>query len=369
MTTPFDIHATARWARVYGSTHVYGEERTDPIGKPLVAPDFPAAGDQGLVWLGAVPSWLPEARWRREAIRPARLRTAFGFADGKSMNELIQEQLDTLQRPSFEDRAWYVTVAVEREVGLRQPQSGGPEQHEWLEIEDADKLADEFRAEFAAPLNVLAATVESRLGIPGLFEQVVLEDELYFFAPDRPPLSIPQLNFQARPISIKMSGTAATLADLEQRVAELGAEWPNAMQLSRPLHWYLAAMRSRDPWNRFLWAFLALEILTNKLAPRYRTRVLETFSFESGDDAEGVAGTALGSLVPQQERLSLAGKFAILALGLSPSTAKSDMTVFASVTKARHELAHGQITDPAELPDSGALDLARRYLNHALQAR
>ena len=94
----------------------------------------------------------------------------------------------------------------------------------------------------------------------------------------------------------------------------------------------------------------------------------ENFSFDAGD-GERIAGQSLGPLVPPLQRLTIAPRFAIVALGLSPSTAEADIAAFASVKKARDDLAHGQITDAAELPDSSALDLVRRYLHLALESR
>lgn len=366
IATPSKTPVTARLVRVYGSSHVYGEERTDPLGEALVAPDFPTAGDRGVAWLGAVPEWLPEIRWKRAAIGHALRRAMFGATEGKSVSELIEERLASDPLPTFQEQGWYVTVAVEREVEIGVAQPGGPELI-WVEVEDVEPLLEALRDEFAGPINLLAATIEDTLGIPGLFEQVILEDHLCFFHEDRPPLSIPQLEFHAGALSVKKSGTEAALADLRQRVTALGSTWPEARALERAVHWYLAALQSRNRWNRFQWAFLALEILTHKLASRHYSRVVKRVSFDAGDGG-GTVRQSLGSLVPPLERLTLAPRFAIVALGLSPSTAEEDLATFASAKKARDDLAHGQITDPAELPDTGALSLVRRYLHLGLRS-
>ena len=68
-------------------------------------------------------------------------------------------------------------------------------------------------------------------------------------------LSIPQVNFHAGSVSVKRSGTETTLAELRERVAALGAGWPEARRIERAVHWYLAALHSRDPWNRFPMGF------------------------------------------------------------------------------------------------------------------
>jgi hypothetical protein len=363
MVTGTNIRPKARLVRVYGGSDVYGEERTDPVGEPLIAPDFPTAGDRGLVWLGAVPDWLPTARWHRRAIGSALLRTRFGFAEGQSMAELIQERLDSESRPTF-DGPWYVTVAIEREVEIRAAQPGLPDLI-WVESEDVEPLLETFKDEFAAPLNVLAAAVEDGLGLPGLFERVVLEDHLDFFEHDRPPLSMPMLEGQAGSINIKKGAGEAVLSHLTQRVATLGPKWPALKGLERAIHWYLAALNTSDTWNRFQWAFLALEILTHKLAPTHYSDVCERLAFEPGD-GERIVAASFGGLVPPIQRLPLDPRFTIVALALSPSTAERDIAVFAQVKQARDDLAHGQITDPGYLPDSAALDLIRRYLHLAL---
>lgn len=147
----------------------------------------------------------------------------------------------------------------------------------------------------------------------------------------------------------------------------LGEKWPGARGVERAAHWYLAALHSQNPWNRFQWAFFALEVLIHKLAPRLYSQVRESFRFDRCD-GEPIPGPSLGPMLPPLEALTIAPRFTVVALGLSPSTAERDISAFVQIKKARDDLAHGQITDAAELPEATALDLVRRYLHLALES-
>jgi hypothetical protein len=362
VATPGKVRTNAGLVRVYGSNNRYGDEpRSDPLGEPLVAEDFPTKGDRAMAWLGSVPDWLPPAYQRRRAIGSALLMRQFTLTEGETLDDLIRDRLEREAGNAFDQRAWYVALAVEREVeiGVAEPAES---ELLWLDADEVPGLLKRLRAEFTPALNVLALAVENTIGA-GFFEDRVVDEQLYFFAEGKEPLSIAEVTGTAGSITWRTQLQESTWKTLKERVADLGASRAASAEIVRPIHWYLAALQTLDPWNRFERAYFALEVLTHKLADKYRSK-LKSLRFEA-DEVKREDGS-LGNLLWPDRGLPIAIEFAIVALALSPDSAEEDVTCFRKVTKARHQLVHGQITNGASLPVSAVTDLVRRYLHLAL---
>src|SRR3712207_261112 len=62
--------------------------------------------------------------------------------------------------------------------------------------------------------------------------------------------------------SLKKNSANFPAENLRRRAAAMTATKPNERQwLTAWGYWYLQAQRVDDPWKKFLWAFLALEVL------------------------------------------------------------------------------------------------------------
>lgn len=118
-------------------------------------------------------------------------------------------------------------------------------------------------------------------------------------------------------------------------------------------------------WQRFQAAFLALELLVGKMAPRYRNEVLDRLEFGE----LGKLGASLSELVISEDvkQMPLAGRFAVVALALDPDNASQDLAEFKTAKKARDGLAHGAIPSADDLPVGQIGSLVRKYLDLGLR--
>jgi hypothetical protein len=155
---------------------------------------------------------------------------------------------------------------------------------------------------------------------------------------------------------------------LKDRITELGLHG-QAWQpwLRRVAHWYLAMLDTEDRWKRFQWGFLALEVLTHKLADRVRPAALQALQLTGADDCQAPY-QVLEPIIWEQKRMPLGSQFALVAAYLSPTTAEDDVGAFRTVRKARDAISHGEPIDPGDLPIQHVEELLPRYFELALKA-
>ena len=193
-------------------------------------------------------------------------------------------------------------------------------------------------------------------------------DGVVFHLADGSWFGFPKFEFNAGGVRVSVQRDVAQL-DLTA-LTQLRPPIPSrAAGLARAHHWYLQAFGEVDPWKRFLWGFLALEILVGKLCNSLRPSVISSLAIEdSTGQPIAEARPILPELVSETNRLPLQTQFLIVCLALSPRTAQADREVFARCKKARNDLAHGSTTDETSLPTNEAVELAGRYIRLALSA-
>jgi len=117
--------------------------------------------------------------------------------------------------------------------------------------------------------------------------------------------------------------------------------------------------------KRFLWTFLALEIMVRKLSKHLLPRVVGRFRLEG--EAQ-IPPELLATLISEHGRQSLAAQFVLMSLGLSPATAEEDLVAFRLIKKARDRLSHGDVRSEEELPLAEADSLLQRYFSLAMSS-
>lgn len=367
----------ARLVRVYGTEDRFGEEpRMDPIGGPIAVGDFPKAGDQSSVWLGAVPSQIAEVERMRVAIGTALLRRMVNAGEGRPLTERsVDERMEDVlrHRPelAFEDHSWYLTLVVERGIDLPRGALREDEEIMWLDHGLGVDVAGHMRRELGDAVEILAGVLAVRLG-RGVLQDRIVDDHIHFAPVGDGPgstLSLPEFSGTAR-VSVQKPVASLHVEDLRDQLVRLGSSRGSGLGwLRRAAFWYASSLETADPWQRFEWAFFSLEMLTNKLQPQLQKGVVESLVFRSvSQSAVEVAGEPIKRMLWDPDRSPpLVAKFTTVALALSPDTAEQDVGDFVVAAKSRGRLAHGQITDAAELPESQTFGLADRYLKLALE--
>jgi hypothetical protein len=352
--------------RAYGSNSQYGTEPSqNPLGEPVVVKDFPAQGEATQVLLGESPRNIFEGHRRKMAVANIVLNMNFGrsitISEEHTFDNAIDDQLkNEVAVPQPQAYSWYVTILVEREIEIDNElvlQAKFP----LANIPDTTKFR-EFQ-EYAEPyINHLAAII-STVTTPKYFEHVVL-DEVLFTGPSGIVTRLPQLS------DFTMSGRMSVASpleslDLTRLRALLSPERLRKYARNRWLesaeHWYVAMLNEPDHWKAFQYAFLSLEILTHKVSKKLLESVTDSFAFKKAD-GELVHEIPTAELLGDKNRLSLVAKFCIMALGLSPSNAATDVQTFKDAKQARDKFSHGEIRNERELPLNSTKELCSRYL-------
>jgi hypothetical protein len=320
--------------------------------------EFPELGYEAEVFLGAPVEWLFRADRLSRAIGAAALEGVVAPGDARGSGEdRVPELEQQLTLAGTEDaHEWYVTLAISHQVAVT-PELLNDRNYLWLDPGEAIRIERVERPVAAAALDAIAASLAAVLR-EACFESIVLPDQTYFTLLGRETFRLPQISVGTPTISIQ-GGTI----DTEAVAGALEASRVLARGLASVASWRMAAMGERDPWKRFDWTFLALEILVHKIASRFYETVVASLRSQVNERVLVVPGQ---SLLQPLERLSLSARFAVVALALRPEFAGADVERFRAVKKARDEMSHGAIHDPADLPIQPAAELLAQYLLAAL---
>jgi hypothetical protein len=130
-----------------------------------------------------------------------------------------------------------------------------------------------------------------------------------------------------------------------------------------PHRWLIAAMSQKDDALRsFLFAFVGLEALTNRLGRRIEKEVVASLGDELGFSMDALTWPTPAD--GDQPWRNLVYRFALLAVRLDRPSADHDIAEFKALAAERNGMAHGTIV-PAqvdELPGDRAIALLRKYL-------
>ena len=361
---------TLQAVRMYGSKDQYGQTPLScPSNGPIILDNFPGKRERSLIFLGAPPESVLIANKVRKAIGIVALGGIFGKAPNPEVERdiLIKRKLGELtDSPKVSDYNWYITIIVEREVDVTNADIANSE-FLWLNLEKSLEKDKEFESYASQHIDLLA-TYASTIIEPTFFEKVVIDDHVFFSAAGRESFGLPCFSSSGNFSTTRSmeSLNSEKLKQLLQNVAVLPQnrhQWLNTIK-----HWRLTAIREKDPWKRFLWNFLALEVLTHELADMLYAEVISNLCLRVRGQSDIESGPIpISELVRDKKRLPLRAKFAIVALGLFPDSATADVEDFIKAKDARDKLSHGALKEAAELPISTVSALLEKYLAGAVK--
>lgn len=354
-------NATLRAIRIYASDSQWGKDsRWTPDDQPFEVRDFPAPGCLASVSLGEVPTVVREQLHQRKALANAMAARFIG--EGDTLDQIVEAELKTVPVPAYDEHDWYVTLMFDCPSHIPEGPTTNPERA-WWDYKSAEPVYAAFRKEAGQVLDVLAAHASGVIG-QEFFENLVTDPDLLLILADARPLTfIPKVTGKATATVIKGIENFPAY-DLDLRIRSLTAEsWDEHAWLRRAVEWYVTSLSTTDRWRLFQASWLALEVLTHKLAARYRDGVLNQLTFP----LHSSPSDALRELAWSKERAPLTAKFVVVALTLVPEDAVKDLQEFKVVKDARDALSHGSIADPDELPIAQLQQLVRKYIDVALQ--
>ncbi|HET8814519.1 MAG TPA: hypothetical protein VFM51_06150 [Solirubrobacterales bacterium] len=356
-------NAMMRAIRIYGSESRWGDDlRWSPPEQPFKSHNFPRDGWVGRVFVGAVPAEICGQIQARQAFANAFLQRQFGGAS--SLDAAAEEALKSEPMPVYDDHAWYVTLVIDSPCHLPENPESDSAYLSW-DGASAAKVDEDFRSTSDHALNALAAQVGMAIE-PMFFETRVSERDFFLILAENRPVSVfPRLSGSAK-ASIGKSADNFPATELQDRLEGLGGPSRQIHHtLRQAVGWWTASLSMDNNWQRFQAAFLALELFVGKMAPRYRSEVLDRLEF----GGLGNLGASLSELVISEDvkPMPLAARFAVVALALDPENASRDLAEFKAAKKARDGLAHGAVLPADDLPVGQIGSLARKYLDLGLR--
>jgi hypothetical protein len=353
---PGAVKASVVLARAYGTQGYYGHgPRETPGDSPIVLPRFPKKPWTTTVALGDAVPWVLDACRLGRVITRTALTGSFGRSQsGEDDREVRALLADPNVGPSRYDWSWWITIMCESPIEVPDDEwIGRP--YFWISPTVAADLAAQARRDVGSTLDVLAATIAGR--VRNVVDSRPVIDGLYFRAPDRP--TFPPLKVTMGTATISVSSPASSL-DMKGLGRALRDNRAAIGELRSVAYWWARSIEEPDEWKRFSFQFLALEILTNKLANAAQKSVLPTLMAETSNGSDAVPPSIVS------ERVTLAGKFAFVALLLSPASALSDTADFERLAEVRNRLSHGALPLGSPLPHADAEGLLRKFLPLAL---
>jgi len=358
------MDATARAVRIYWAETAYGDIREAPTPGPSVSPDFPRTADSLGVWFGPVPEGIRHEVRTHVAMQHSalvRMSRPPSMPSDEETDQQFAVDVSADDELTFTRRAWYVTMVLDRPVVLDDARLRDDSKYWWIDPEAVESAIQALRADALNAFD-LAVSAIAPLAPLELFAGRVFTWE-YVVAGDRGPVSCPRVRMTGHGFGHRSVGDFPFTA-LSERLAELGRRSHEWEFLAHASYWY-QQMRgeSDDQLKRFLWGFVALEVLTNALYKRV-SKPAEDGLMQGAGRTDSPETVVLATLI--NGRKPLAARFAVVAVYLSPSTAAGDVTSFTQAYKARNDIAHGKelLTDQ-RFPLRPVEMLLQRYLNLA----
>lgn len=352
--------------RIYGTADRYGEEpRLRPDGAPILFTGYPDDLSSARIDFGPVPDDVAKAELGRRILGRVMLGVLGAEYDGMTPDEKFAAAAEEFgPDPPYAEFNWYSTLVVSRELDVPETDMN---LSSFAFVDDAFAVADEARAHAKDALDVLT-TIASTVVDPRAFDELVLDDRVHLFAPGKHPAGVPIMTVSAAGAATR--GTES-VERLERRLRAFSSvDTRGALRevwLTRTSHWHVQALLEADPWKRFLWSFVGLEVLTNKLHDHFRDDVIARLRLEQEG---GVIDSPLplDALAWSSDRAPLAARFAIVAVALFPESASDDTARFREIKIARDRLSHGSLREESDLPVSAAMGLLAKYLDGAIKS-
>jgi hypothetical protein len=190
-----------------------------------------------------------------------------------------------------------------------------------------------------------------------VIEAAPIVNGVCFRAEGKVPFQLPTVSLGTPTLSVTSPQDHLDLAQLER----LHRRGRTALQQLEPVaYWWARGVEESDEWKRFVFQFVALEVLANRFAKTARKVVIPRLRHLAMGELSGLP-------VPLVARADqdVTGKFALVASLLAPSEAVEDTHEFQRLKRVRDGIAHGGVEVGTALPSPDRL--LRRYLQLALE--
>ena len=343
-----------RAIRVYAGSDSWGKKAEWPSNPDATRfENFMGRGDLDL-YFGNVPPLIRDQLDERDAFLTAVLEVGFGIG-----NRTAEEVIAAHESERSYEEPWYVTMVFDKPGTLVEDKRDSD--RVWWDWVASEPAFDTFAAEARQVLDAATVHLAPHIGSGCLNGRTDPKDQILILRNGKKLSTIPKFGGGSVKPVVTNQVDNFPLDAIRERFSKIGKRaWSGHLWLNRSIEWYSQSLVTEDKRREFQTSWLALEILVNKAAKKYRSEIIGTL--KAGD----TGGRAVEELVGDEKRSSLAQKFAIVSLKLSAATAEEDMAQFLIAKKGRDAVTHGEHDNPGELPIAETKQLCGRYIELAL---
>ncbi len=233
------------------------------------------------------------------------------------------------------------------------------EEHQYVETEyfrllEKNEKLDSLKKRNEEQVNALLASLSIAIGLNKRVHKV--KSVYNFTDSSNKPLYFARLEAHpprvvtARSIDTRIENEIAQLMKIMSR---------NKTEFKTPLRLYMESLESNDELRKFIAAWTALEIMTNKMFKYYEDRVFHKLQpGEARDFASFIRNM-------MKDKYRLADKFSLIAAFLVDDSA-TDIQLFKGLKKVRDKILHGEEIQDKDLPTDEIRKMFASYLKKHL---
>ena len=358
--------------RVFGVGRDWADRPEEARSRQIEQPTGPGQGDVFRLVVGDIPGYLLNAvrEWRAQI--PTMLNALVGGGDSSTSPEeqdrLIDDRIAGIDLNDVHGNfPMWVTFEICRTI---EADVDPVVRHRWLRSRETLQEAEAFGEQASRYLDGAVPLVQDALEELPL-DQLMFSDRRPFLLCDgKAALTVPRLTARGAGVAVRGSGwNELPFAAAEEVLRRLPSATPQVSKyLTASGAWFCAALgQQEDALRRFLFGFLGLEVLVNKVAAGgAKSQLRKVLADQLADEVEGLPFHELMWPLRDDETSdrSLLFKFACLASWVSRPSAAADVKAFVRLQKTRNDVAHGRVdaSKLEELPGNECVELLRRYL-------
>lgn len=273
----------------------------------------------------------------------------------------IEKELKRLNRdPKASDCNFYLTIIIEKEVNVPD-ENFVASKYFWLDYQKALDLEMKFESYASCKADFIAIILS--ILISNSFFQKIIIDSVYFSTEGKERFGIPvfKMDWQSNQIlnGYEFDNLFKFLKDIELIPEELEE------LLDFVTHYKIAALMEKDQLKIFVFNFLALEVLINKIVVLVSKRVIEDRNWTSFIDSTDIHENNWKNKKSRERYLKT--KFAIVSFALCPERALDNYNKFKKIKELRDDLSHGKIKlDKLKFPISELNMILNEYLIYSI---
>ena len=358
--------------RVFGVGRDWADRPEEAGSRQIEQPAGPDQGDVFKLVVGEIPNYLLNAvrEWRAQI--PTMLDALVGGGDSPTSPE-AQDRLidDRMTSISLNDVHGGFPIWVTFEICRAIEADVDPAvRHRWLRSRETLQEAEAFGEQASTYLDGAVPLVQNALEELRLDQLMFSDRRPFLFCDGKAALTVPRLSGRGVGVAVQGNGwNELPFAAAEQVLGRLPSGTPQVSKyLTAPGAWFCAALRQQeDPLRRFLFGFLGLEVLVNKVAAGgAKSQLRKVLADKLAAEVEGLPFHELMWPLRDDEHSdrNLLFRFSCLASWISRPTAAADVKTFGRLQSARNDVAHGRVDAYRleDLPGYECIELLRRYL-------